>query len=501
MFRENKWCVLAIVSCALFLISVDMTVLYTALPRLTHDLGATATEKLWIINAYTLVVAGLLPAFGTLGDRVGHKKMLIAGLVLFGAASALAAFAPTPQRLILTRAALGLGAAMMMPATLSIIRLTFADLKERTLALGIWSAVASGGGALGPVIGGLMLEYFWWGSVFLINVPVVAAALISCGLILPKSRPNPDQPWSLSSSLLITLGLVGLTFAIKEFSKPGASLAAASAALVIGGAALTSFIKVQRRAPSPLIDFALFKDRIFFSGVMVALMATVAMVGVELAISQRLQLVLGLSPLQAGLTILPIPLAAFMGGPLAGWALPRTGLRKLLFATLMLMVAGLAAILMARHSGGLAQASGMAALGFGVGASTAAASSAIMSRASANRAGMAASIEEVSYELGGVMGITVFGTLLTAVYSACLVLPQELSSLGTVYDSLDAALAVSEQLAPEAAGTLVTLARESFDKAFMAVLSLAAVMMAVMLAALRPGGKSADQFRYSSAAE
>ena len=498
---ENRWRVLAIVSCALFLISVDMTVLYTALPRLTHDLGATAAEKLWIINAYTLVVAGLLPGFGTLGDRVGHKKMLMTGLAVFGAASALAAFAPTPQRLIMARAALGLGAAMMMPATLSIIRLTFADIRERTLALGIWSAVASGGGALGPVIGGLMLEYFWWGSVFLINVPVVVAALLSCGLILPKSRPNPDQPWSFSGSLLITVGLVGLTYAIKEVSQPGASPAAVSAALVIGGAALAAFILVQRRAPSPLIDFTLFKDQVFFNGVMVALLATVVMVGVELALSQRLQLVLGLNPLQAGLTILPIPLAAFLGGPLAGWSLPRLGLRKLLFGTLTLTVVGLATILLFRDSGGPAQASGLAALGFGVGASTAAASSAIMSRASANRAGMAASIEEVSYELGGVMGITIFGSLLTAVYSASLVLPQELSSLGRVYDSLDAALAVSEHLAPEAAGALVNLARESFDRAFISVLGLATLLAAVLLIALRPDDQAGDGFRPAATSE
>lgn len=234
MFRENRWCVLAIVSCALFLISVDMTVLYTALPTLTHDLKATASEKLWIINAYTLVVAGLLPGFGTLGDRAGHKRMMMIGMLLFGAASLGAAFAPSAQHLILARIVLGLGAAIMMPATLSIIRLTFNDLSERTLALGIWSAIASGGAALGPVIGGLMLEYFRWGAVFLINVPVVLLALICAGLVLPKNAPNSGQKWSLGGSLLITVGLVGLTYAIKELSKAQPSLTAAAATLASG---------------------------------------------------------------------------------------------------------------------------------------------------------------------------------------------------------------------------------------------------------------------------
>ncbi|MFA5538530.1 MAG: MFS transporter, partial [Gemmobacter sp.] len=168
---RNRWLVLAIVSSALFLIVIDMTVLYTALPRLTLDLDATASEKLWIVNAYPLVVAGLLPGLGTLGDRLGHKRLFMAGLVVFGAASLAAAFSPSPAALIAARVALAVGAAMMMPATLSIIRLTFTDEAERAFAIGIWAAVASGGAALGPVIGGLLLEWFWWGSVFLINVP------------------------------------------------------------------------------------------------------------------------------------------------------------------------------------------------------------------------------------------------------------------------------------------------------------------------------------------
>ena len=173
MTLHNRWLVLAIVSSALFLIVIDMTVLYTALPRLTHDLAASASEKLWIINAYPLVVAGLLPGVGSLGDRLGHKRMFTAGLVVFGLASLAAAYAPSAEVLIAARVLLAVGAAMMMPATLSIIRLTFEDENERSFAIGIWAAVASGGAAFGPVVGGILLEYFWWGSVFLINVPVV----------------------------------------------------------------------------------------------------------------------------------------------------------------------------------------------------------------------------------------------------------------------------------------------------------------------------------------
>ncbi|MCG3074101.1 MFS transporter, partial [Pseudomonas aeruginosa] len=178
MFRQNRWLVLAIVSSALFLIIIDMTVLYTALPRLTHDLGATAAEKLWIVNAYPLVVAGLLPGAGLLSDRLGHKRLFLAGLPLFGLASLCAAFAPSAAALIAARAGLAVGAALMMPATLSIVRHVFQDERERALAIGIWASVASAGAALGPVVGGVLLEFFWWGSVFLINVPVVAIALL-----------------------------------------------------------------------------------------------------------------------------------------------------------------------------------------------------------------------------------------------------------------------------------------------------------------------------------
>ena len=480
IMRQNRWWVLAIVSSALFLITVDMTVLYTALPRLTHDLAATASEKLWIVNAYALVVAGLLPGLGTLGDRLGHKKMLFAGLTVFGLSSVAAAFAPSAFRLILARVALGAGAAMMMPATLSIIRITFTDQKERALALGVWGAISSGGAALGPVIGGVLLEYFWWGSVFLINVPVVIVAMLAGSLILPEDVIRTKRPWSPIGSLLVMIGLVGVTLAIKEVTRPDASAYTAALACGIGCTALVLFVKTQRGSKNPLIDFTLFQDRTFSLGVTVALLTSLVMIGVELALSQRLQLVLGFTPLNAALAILPIPLAAFVGGPVAGLALPRLGARRLLFGTLLLSGMGLSVLLLTGVSDGLVPVMSLAAVGLGMGASMAVASSSIMGQASAQHAGMAASIEEVSFELGGAMGVAVFGTILTAVYSASLILPQELSSLSIAYDSLDSALLASESLAPETAWKLVALARDSFDKAYFVVLGVGAILLTGM---------------------
>lgn len=492
MHPQNRWLVLAIVSSALLLIVVDMTVLYTALPRLTHDLGASASEKLWIVNAYALVVAGLLPGLGTLGDRLGHKKPFIVGLAVFGVASLIAAYAPTPAILIGGRVLLAVGAALMMPATLSIIRLTFTDERERALAIGVWAAIASGGAAIGPVLGGFLLEYFWWGSVFLINVPIVAIALMLGLVVLPNTLGNPKHPWDALGSFQIMVGLVGLAYAVKETSKREPSLEAGLAAAVIGAVALILFVRRQRRSPHPLIDFSLFRNAAFSSGVAAALVASASIVGIELVLSQQLQLVDGLSPLQAGLFILPIPLAAFVAGPLTGTLLPRLGAEVVLRSGLILAALGLGGYLLAHEAGALTQIVTLVVLGLGIGASMTAASSAIMFNAPPERAGMAASIEEVSFELGGAIGIAVLGTVMSVVYTAFLVLPEGAAISPMARDSLDEALLLAEKLPADVAGELVTRARLAFEQAFTAVVIVATAMLFVTGAAIwwLTGGRS-----------
>ncbi|MFT4012552.1 MAG: MFS transporter [Paracoccus sp. (in: a-proteobacteria)] len=475
MSPRNRWLVLFTVSSALFLIVIDMTVLYTALPRLTHDLAATATQKLWIVNAYPLVVAGLLPGFGTLGDRHGHKRMFLAGLAVFGAASAVAAFAPAPGVLIAARVLLAAGAAMMMPATLSLIRLTFLDEKERAFAIGVWAAVASGGAALGPVLGGVLLERFWWGSVFLINLPVVGLAL-ALGSVLLVNRPGDrSRPWDFAGSVQVLVGLVGLIYAIKETAKARPEWDHAVLASVLGIAALTLFVRRQRASAHPLIDFRLFRNPRFSAGVATALVASSALIGVELVFSQRLQLVLGHSPLEAGLLILPIPLAAFLAGPLTGIMLPRLGAVRVLWSALLLSGLGLAGYLATLSGPAGLWLAMLAVLGFGAGAAMTAASGAIMLSAPEDRAGMAASVEEVSYELGGALGIAVLGSLMSALYTRAMALPPGIAPQAG--DSLDEALIQAARLDPQRAEELARIARAAFEQAFLGVVAVATVLL------------------------
>ncbi|MFY3160048.1 MFS transporter [Achromobacter xylosoxidans] len=472
----GRWLVLAIVSSALLLIVVDMTVLYTALPRLTHELGVTAASKLWIVNIYALVVSGLLLGMGTLGDRLGHKRLFMMGLAVFGAASLAAAYSPNPAALIAARAVLAVGAAMMMPATLSILRLTFADERERAVAIGVWASVASGGAALGPVIGGLLLEHFWWGSVFLINLPIVLLALPLARRYIPAGQPDRQRPWDLIGSLQVMVGLILTAYALKELGRAQPSWLDAALACAGGAAMLFVFARRQRARPHPLIDFAIFRNRSFSSAVASALFAAAALLGMELVFSQRLQLVLGMSPIEAALYILPLPLAAFIAGPLAGWLLPKVGSARLLFASLLASGLGMGGYLFSYDGALAAQMASLCVLGVGIGATMTAASSTIMQSATPERAGMAASIEEVSYELGGALGVTLMGSILSGVYAHTLEVPAGVSAT-VARDSLDEALALAEGLSGELGASLARLARGAFDSGYAAVIATAALML------------------------
>lgn len=397
MTKSERWSFFAVVSLGLLMISLDNSILYTALPVLTTQLGATPTQALWVINAYPLVLSGLLLGAGSLGDMVGHRLMFVIGLCIFGVASLAAAFAPNPELLIAARAVLGAGAAVMMPATLALITLTFPDEQERNTAIGVWASVAVVGAALGPVVGGALLRWFWWGSVFLINVPIVALALVLTVVLAPENMPNPAKQWDWLSSLYALLALTGLTMSIKS-----PSLAAAATCFV--GAAL--FVLRQRRIPEPLLTFDIFRSRLFAGGVIAAAGSMFVTAGVELMTTQKLQLVDAFSPLHAGLTIIAMAIAAFPASVLGGYFLHRVGFLPLIAGGFAVAAAGTWAL------AGNFMVLGLVLSGVGVGAVMSVASIAIIGSAPLHRSGMAAGVEEVSYEFGSLVTVAFTGSLL-----------------------------------------------------------------------------------------
>lgn len=491
MSSPNRWIVLAIASSALLLVVVDMTVLYTALPTLTHDLNATATQKLWIINAYALVVAGLLPTAGALSDRFGHKPMLLAGLGVFGVASAFAAFAPSAGALIAARALLAVGAALMMPTTLAIIRITFTDERERALAIGVWAAIASGGAALGPLVGGLMLTWFWWGSVFLINLPIVILALAAGIRLIAPSRSNPARVIDLIGAALVMVGVIALAVGVKEIGAGARAPGVVLAAFAISAIALTLFVRRQRGMAAPLIDFAMFRKPVIAIGVLVAMLSSMAMIGIELAYSQRLQLVLGLTPLQAGLMILPLPLGALAAGPAAGWLTGRFGATRIMWMGMAIAGVALGLFIASPSGQHVAHAILLAIASGGMGAAMTSASAAIMGAAPPDKTGMAASVEEVSFELGAAIGVAAIGGALSGLYSSAM--GGVAGAPAAARDSLDGALRAAETLSPDVAAGLLSQARLAFDTSFNAVIAMAAGLVLLTALLIRIAARHAQR--------
>lgn len=453
---SQRWTFLAVVSAGLFLIGVDNSILYTALPVLREELQATELQGLWIINAYPLVMAGLLLGTGTLGDRIGHRLMFLIGLVIFGLASLAAAFSPTAWVLVAARAFLGIGAAAMMPATLALIRITFEDERERNIAIGVWGSVALAGAAAGPVLGGALLEFFWWGSVFLINVPVVLIALVLTLLVAPPNMPNPDKHWDAISSVYALLALTGLVMAIKEAVSPARQLWLLALAVVVAVAGAVLFQRRQASQPEPLLDFSLFRNRLFTGGVIAAGMSMFVVAGLEMTTTQRFQLSAGFTPLQAGLLMTALAAASIPMSVIGGANLHRWGFLPLISGGFISATVGIALIIWSLDVSLIPLIVGLVLVGLGSGATISVASTAIIGSAPVRKAGMAASIEEVSYEFGTLCSVAILGSLFPAFYA--------LSAPAEVADSF--ATGVDHAVFGEAA-------RAALDSAYVNVLFIA----------------------------
>lgn len=414
----NRWIVLAVVSIALFVVAIDATVLYVALPALTEAMRPTAVETLWIVDIYALVIASVLLATGTIGDRIGRQRMLIAGFAMFGLASAVVAFADNPAVLIGGRALLGVGGAMIMPPTLALIRQVFTVPKERTLAIGIWSAVFSVGAAVGPLIAGLLLEHFWWGSVFLINVPIMAVAIPIGWWLLPDSKdPNPG-PWDVMSVVLSLVGIIGTVYALKKIGDYGPLSPKVLLPGLAGVALLTWFVRRQLRLPQPMLDVRLLADRRFGTAALCAMIAMFGLAGVEMFIAQHFQYIIGDSPLEAGARLLPATVMSIIVGPGAAFVIHRIGVR--ITSSTGFVVAGVGLALFAwqardPHAIWIGVSMGM--LGAGAALALTAASDTIMAVAPKEKAGAAAAVDETSYEIGIGLGVAVLGSSLAHLFA------------------------------------------------------------------------------------
>lgn len=479
---RNRWLVLLAVMLAFLPVVIDMTILHIAVPSLTLALGASGTEILWIIDIYPLMMAGLLVPMGTLADRVGHRRMLLTGLLIFLAASVFAAFAPNAAVLIGARVALAFGASMIMPNVLAIIRQTFEDSRERALALGLWGTVGSAGAALGPLAGGALLEHFWWGSVFLINVPVMMVVWPLAFFAIPRRKTEASGSWSIGQALVLIAGLIATVYAIKSGFKAGNAPVVTAASLLVGIGLLVWFVRQQMRAPSPMLDLSLFSRPAITMGMIMALVVCGALAGVELTLAQELQFVVGYSPLQAGLFMLPLVLASGIGGPLAGFAVGFAGLRLVAAASLAVAALSLAGLALSDfHNPGFGLVALMVALGLALSIGLTASSIAIMSSAPADKAGVAGSLEGTGYELGAGLGVTFFGVLLTSIYAAALQIPADMAQTlpAAASHSIGETMFAAEQLG-SAGAPLAEAARAAFSDAHGVVLFGAAGLIGVL---------------------
>lgn len=414
---------LGILVLAVTLICVDGTVLYLAIPALTADLSPSAAEILWIGDIYSFVLAGLLVTMGNLADRLGRKRILLVGAAAFGVASTIAAFAQSAPILIIARALLGVAGATIMPSTLSIIRNLFPNQQQRTRAIAIMSAGATAGGAIGPLVGGALLEHFWWGSVFLINVPIIVIILVTGVILLPESKSTVPITVDLLSSLLSFLTIVPFIYAVKELFSHGFTVKIVLA-ILISSLCSYLFLRRGRVIETPMLDTALFRIPKFSGAVFANLLTVFAFFGVLFFFSQYLQLVRGYSPLQAGLAEMPATLASVMVVAVIGWIMRRIGLGRGIALGLGLSALGLVWLaLMVNTSEFLYLAIGLVVIGMGTGIAVTLSTDAVVSAAPPSRAGAASSISETAYELGVALGIGVLGSLHTALYRAYLVIP------------------------------------------------------------------------------
>jgi DHA2 family multidrug resistance protein-like MFS transporter len=489
---RREWIGLAVLTLAALVYAMDLTVLNLAIPRISAELRPTSAQLLWIIDIYGFLVAGLLITMGTLGDRIGRRKLLLGGAIGFALASLLAAFSTSAEMLIASRAVMGIAGATIAPSTLSLIFTMFLDPKQRTTAIGFWIAAYSAGGAIGPVLGGVLLEFFWWGSVFLIGVPVMGLLLILGPRTLPEYRDPDARRLDLASAAMSLLAILAVVFGLKEIAQGG--LAPLPVLSIVAGLVLgIVFVWRQLHLESPIIDVRLFRIRAFSASLGTYLLGIFVVVGYFLFIGQYLQLVLGLSPIEAALWSLPSAIGFIVGSVTAPKIIHRfrpsvimgTGMAIAAVGTALLLGLGLD-----RGTGILIVIVASIVISLGLAPVITLATELIVGSAPPEQAGAATGMSETSGELGGALGIAILGSVGTAVYRTEVAdllpsgIPTEVADAAR--DTLGGALAIAQTLPDALGAALVEAAQTAFVDAihFVAVVALVGAVVTAIGAAV-----------------
>ena len=482
---RREWVGLAALVLPVVLVAMDLSVLYLALPTLARELAPTAGETLWILDVYGFLLAGLLITMGGLGDRIGRRRLLLIGASLFGVASVLAAFSTTPAMLIAARALMGVGGSTLMPSTLSLIRSMFADDTQRASAIGIWTAGFAGGSLVGPIVGGVLLQYFDWGAVFLINVPVLVVLLVSVPLLVPEYRDPCPGRFDLVSVVLSLAAILPVVYGIKHAAAGGRVDLTTALTIGAGIAVGVAFVRRQRGLEAPMLDPVLLRDRRFAGAVGGGAAAMFAMVGTNFYTVQYLQQVLGFDPLLAALWGIPPMVLVAVGAVLAPRLARRASTRTALLVGFLLAAAGSALLVLTPARDGLAVIVGSGVvLALGLSIVLTLATDLVVTAAPPDRAGAASAISETGTEFGAAAGIAVMGSIGAAVYRAAAEerlpggLPAEAAQLAA--STLPNAQQLAHSLPPALAAQVVAAGREAFTLGLVTVAGVGAVCLGLL---------------------
>ena len=490
---RREWIGLAVIALPCMLYSMDLTVLNLALPALSADLAPSATELLWIVDIYGFVVAGSLITMGTLGDRIGRRRLLLFGAAAFGIASVLAAFSTSAAMLIAMRAVLGFAGATLAPSTLSLIRNMFQDTRERSIAVGVWIASYSAGAAIGPLLGGVLLEYFWWGSVFLVSVPVMVLLLVLGPILLPEYRDPNAGRLDLVSAALSLAAVLTTIYGIKRIAENGLALLPLLS-IVVGLGVGVVFVRRQRRLADPMLDMRLLCLPAFSAALTIYALATFVAFGTFIFVGQYMQLVLGLAPLQAGLWTLPFALMFIVGSMLTPLAARKIRPGYLMAGGLVIAAVGFGLLAQVDGSSGIGQiVTAFVVYSLGLAPAFTLATDLIIGSAPAEQAGAASALSETGSEFGGALGIAILGSIGTAIYRSALAdsAPQGIGPdvLDAARSTLGGALATAQHLSEAVGAALIEAARDAFVAGLQASADVAAVIVAAtaLLAVLKLG--------------